>query len=39
MHEMKIKLGSGHEYKDGYINVDNGSIFDSKRDVTADLFT
>ena len=39
MHEIKINLGSGHEYKEGYINVDDGSIFDAKRDVTADLFT
>lgn len=35
---VKVNLGSGKDYRDGYINVDDGSIFDTKRDITADIF-
>jgi len=35
---IKINLGSGQDYREGYVNVDDGSIFDLKRDVTADIF-
>lgn len=35
---VKVNLGSGKDYRDGYINIDNGSIFNTKRDITADIF-
>lgn len=35
---VKVNLGCGKDYREGYINVDDGSIFDTKRDVTADIF-
>lgn len=37
---MKLNLACGNDYKEGYINIDNQSMFpDCKVDVSADIFT
>ena len=35
--EIKYNLACGKDYREGYINVDNGSMFTSKVDIDADL--
>lgn len=36
---IKLNLASGKDYRDGYINIDNGSMYDGKVDINADVFT
>lgn len=36
--KIKLNLACGNDYRDGYINIDNGSMFpDSKIDIKADI--
>ncbi len=36
---MKLNLACGNDYREGYVNVDNGSMFKGRVDVNHDVFT